>query len=142
MTGEAMKTPPKRTLPYNAVIKKIESYERIVEKGAEFVKVPLGDVEALTEQMEESQDIRAYDRAKMEGGEGFPQDVMRRIVHGEHPMQVIREWRGLTQAALAKALDSKSAYISQIETGNREGSLSFMARVAEVLDVKLDDLVV
>ena len=80
----------KKSLPYNTVIKRLKSYERITVKGAEFVKVPAGDMAALADQMEEAEDIRAYDRAKAEGGEGFPSDVMRRIVRGETPMKVIR----------------------------------------------------
>ena len=135
-----MKTVKKKTKAYNAAIKKIYSARRVVEKGKEFLKVPVKDIEALAEQLEDTDDIRAYDRAKAEDGEAFPHDVMRRIVRGESPMKAIREWRGLTQSQLAKAVQSKPAYISQIETGNREGSLSFMAQVAEALDVRLDDL--
>ena len=62
-------------------------------------------------------------------------------MRGESPIKVFREYRGLTQAKLAEVADTSSAYLSQLETGRRDGSLKLMRRLADALRVELDDLV-
>ncbi|WP_207779353.1 helix-turn-helix domain-containing protein [Zavarzinia aquatilis] len=51
------------------------------------------------------------------------------------------EHRGLSARALADRAGLSQAYVSQIETGKREGSISAMKVLAGALNVGLDDLV-
>jgi len=64
-----------------------------------------------------------------------PWDVAKRIVAGENAIKVYREWRGLTQEALARKVDSAKAYISQIETGAKPGGRAILRKIAAALAV-------
>ena len=46
-----------------------------------------------------------------------------RILNGENLVRVWREHRGLTVSALAQMAGIAQPYLSQIETGKREGTL-------------------
>lgn len=61
--------------------------------------------------------MAAFDRAMAEGGEGLPHAFMRRIVAGEAPLRVWRDWRGLTQAALSARSGVNRVQIADIEAG-------------------------
>jgi DNA-binding XRE family transcriptional regulator len=87
-----------------------------------------------------SEDIAAFDHAKAESGETFPEEIAVRLIGGEHPVKVFREYRGLTQQALADAAGTTAAYVSQIETGVRVGGRKTLAKFAEVLGVERADL--
>ena len=69
------------------------------------------------------------------GGETFPDEVAARLVAGEHPVKVLREHRHLTQQQLAAEVGIRALYLSQIETGRRQGSRALMRRLAEALAV-------
>ena len=86
-------------------------------------------------------DEELYDIAKAEAGEFFPADIAKRLVAGDHPIKVYREYRGMTQADLATRADISPMYLSQIETGNRGGSTKVIAAIATALHVGIGDLI-
>ena len=94
-----------------------------------------GDAEALLS------DEELYARAKAEGGESFPAEVVDRLLAGQNPIRVYRDHRGMTQGALAAAAGIHPVYLSQIETGKRTGSAKTLAAIAETLGVAVDDLI-
>lgn len=112
--------------------------------GEEMVVMPLTEYEALIEAAEDADDIRAAieARARIETGESefIPFDFAVRIIAGEHPIRVWREYRGLKVGELAKTAGISQAYLSQIEGAKRKGSLSTMRALARALRVDLDDL--
>lgn len=86
-------------------------------------------------------DEELYDLAKAAPREpGVPQMVMRRLIDGENPLKVYREWRGLTQQALATQASVTPGYISQVERGSRSLSAKARAQFAELLGILPDDL--
>lgn len=101
----------------------------------EYERLADGGLEALLS------DGELYDRAKSEGGESFPVEVVDRLLAGENPTRVYREHRGMTQGELAAAAGVHRVYLSQIETGKRKGSTKTLAAVAEALGVIVDDLI-
>jgi transcriptional regulator with XRE-family HTH domain len=60
---------------------------------------------------------------------------------GAHPIRVWRQHRGLTQQQLAKAAGISVPYLSQIESGKRQGSAEVLAAIAKELGLSLDDIV-
>lgn len=82
-----------------------------------------------------------YDLALEEGGESFPIEVVDRLLSGVNPIKVYREYRGMSQKALAARIQISPVYLSQIETGRRVGSARTLASIAKALEVSLDDLV-
>ena len=64
-------------------------------------------------------DEALYDEARAEGGEFFPAEVVDRLLAGENPIRVYRNYRRMTQKQLAEAAGINPVYLSQIETGKR-----------------------
>jgi DNA-binding XRE family transcriptional regulator len=112
----------------------------IEKKGRRFAVVPLKHFEQLKRDAEMLDDIRAYDAAKTRKEEAFPSDVAARLVTGESPIRVFREYRGLTQEQLAKSARIARAYLAQIEAGRKEGSVSVLRAIAAALKLDLDDV--
>ncbi len=84
----------------------------------------------LVEDTEMLQDIRDVDEALQEianGEEVIPAHVPYAIIlDGENPVKVWREYREMTQQALAQAAGISASYLSQIETGKREGTTAVL----------------
>ena len=115
------------------------------EKPA-FAVLPYDEYEALIERMELLEDLQAckdFDERLARGEEELiPHDVVVRLIDGANPVKVWREHRGLTQNELGTELGLSGAYISQIESGKRDGTVKVYAALAKALDVDIDDLVV
>jgi ribosome-binding protein aMBF1 (putative translation factor) len=112
--------------------------------GDRLAVVPLAEYERLQKAVEMLEDVSAYDEAKRKLAAGdeelVPQDIANRLIDGENPIRVWREYRGLSGRALAEAAGMSAAYLSQIESGRRDGSFDTMRRIANILKVSLDDL--
>jgi DNA-binding XRE family transcriptional regulator len=104
------------------------------------VTIPQAEYERLVADSEMLADLAAYDAAKAEAGEGMPLAVFSRIISGENPVKVIREWRGLTQAELARRSDLHRVQLHDIESGKSRGSVETLKAIAVALDVPLDDV--
>lgn len=113
--------------------------------GEQMVILPRKEYEQLCEAAEDTADVLAYDEAKrrLAAGEDemIPAEFADRILDGENPVRVWREYRGLSVKNLAEKADISGAYLSQIEGGSREGSISTMKALASALSLDLDDLV-
>ena len=109
-------------------------------RGETLVILPLEEYEALLDQS----DLAAADKVKsdIEAGrdELVPSQVVKRILEGEQPVRVWRNHRGLSARELAAATGLSAPYISEIESGKKEGSLSAIRKIAEALNIQLDDL--
>lgn len=110
-----------------------------------FVVLPEADYKRLVSisaDTEAGAIIDAFRRNLAGGGEELiPADIAKRLIAGENPVRVWRQHRGMTAAELAQAAGLSQAFVSQIETGKREGSISAMKAIADALAVTLDDLV-
>lgn len=114
-------------------------------EGKQVVVIPADDYRILLEKAEMLDDVAAYDRAKDALAAGdeelVPAVVVNAILDGENPVRVWRQHRGMSQVQLAEAADISQAYLAQIETRKREGTLGLYRSLADVLGVDLDDLV-
>jgi hypothetical protein len=70
----------------------------------------------------------------------LPASFAARIAAGESPIRVWREYRGLSQSALAKAAEISVPYLSQLEKQIRSGSKKVLKNIAEGLNIPLDML--
>ena len=116
---------------------------QIIEKNGkpEWAVIPYREYRRLSEAAEMAEDVRDFDEAVSRDEEAVPHAMVQRLVTGERPVKVWREYRGLTQAALARAARITPAYLSQIETGAREGSVRVLTALARTLQVDVEDLV-
>lgn len=112
--------------------------------GDQLVILPMAEYERLVEAAEDAADVRAYDeiKRKLAAGEEelIPSAIVDRILDGENKVRVWREHRGLSAKDLAETAGISAAYLSQIETGARDGSFATMKRIAAALRLSVDDL--
>ena len=112
--------------------------------GERMVVLPEKEFLALREAAEDRMDAEAIlrFREKLAAGEEelVPAEIVNRILDGENKVRVWRSHRGLTARDLAAASGLSAPYISEIESGKKEGSLSAMKKIAEALKVDLDDI--
>lgn len=113
--------------------------------GEEMVVLPVAEYEALLEAIEMAEDVAAYDEAKRRKAagedEGVPSEFVYRLMDGENPVRVWRDFRGLSAKDLAAAAGISATYLSEIETGKKDGSLSVLKAIARVLRIDLEDMV-
>ncbi|AWB23865.1 XRE family transcriptional regulator [Methylobacterium currus] len=72
--------------------------------------------------------------------EWIPAPIVDRLLSGESRVRVWREHRGLNAAAPAEQAGLSQAFLSQIETGKRDGAIDTCRKIAAVRNVSLDDL--
>ena len=97
-------------------------------------------VKQMLKAYEDMLDIRAFDEAKKRGAETFPKALVDRLIAGENRLRIYREYRGLTQAALASASGVSRDMIAMIETDKKTGSVTTIKKLARALAVELEDL--
>lgn len=96
----------------------------------------------LSNDAEDLKAVRQFkDRISRGEEELLPAAMVDAILNGENRIRVWREHRGLSAAALAKRAGIAAAYLSQIETGKRDGTVETYRKLAEALRVSLDDLI-
>ncbi len=69
----------------------------------------------------------------------LPSEVMEKITLGQDSaIKIIRKHRGMTQAELAQASEISRPYLTEIETGKKDGSIRALKAIAGALDVSLE----
>lgn len=97
------------------------------------------DVERLADAIEALEARAAF--AATRGEETLPAAIVRRLAAGDIPVRVLREHRGLSAGELARRAGISASYLSEIETGRKPGSAQALRRLAEALDVQIEDLI-
>ncbi|WP_339848752.1 helix-turn-helix domain-containing protein [uncultured Nisaea sp.] len=99
------------------------------------------DLMAANQFDEDAETLRIYreSMAAIERGEdiALPEAVWDRLEARESPVRVLREFRSMTQKELAEAAGISQSYLSEIERGAREGTLSTIKAIAKALAVPL-----
>ena len=118
----------------------------VTPAGERLVVLPEADYRALVEAAEDAADSEALAafRARLEAGEEelIPSEVVDRLLSGESRVRVWREYRGLRIAELAERAGIAAAYLSQIETGKRDGTVETYRKLAAALGLGLEDLLI
>lgn len=73
--------------------------------------------------------------------EFIPSEIVDRLLAGENKVKVWRGHRGLSARELAEKTGLSASYISEIESGRKEGSISAMKKIAAAMGLDLDDVV-
>jgi DNA-binding XRE family transcriptional regulator len=117
----------------------------------ETITLTRADFDALVHAAEDAADLaaveahRSYeDRVGWETARRnyLTADEARRLLAGASAVRVWREKRGMTQRALAEAAEIAVGYLAEIEGGKKPGSAGALRRIAGVLDVPMEELVV
>lgn len=111
----------------------------------QMVTIPKAEYDRLCALEEDFADARAAlaIEARIAAGEEelVPAAVVDRLIDGEAPLRVWREFRGFTQSALARETGVSRVQIVEIEAGRNAGSARTLRKLADALDIALDDLV-
>lgn len=105
------------------------------------VVVPIAEWQRIEAALEDRADAAAVLAYLDQPSEAFPDTVLTAILAGTPPIKALREYRGLTQARLARAAGTSSVYISQIERGEREAGRALVRKLAKALKVDPELLV-
>ncbi|MDO8349560.1 MAG: helix-turn-helix transcriptional regulator [Gallionella sp.] len=118
--------------------------QTIAQNGqAAFVVVSIAEWEALMARLEERDDTAEAARqmaAIRAGEEMLPAGMVARLISGENPLKVWREYRGFTLRALAAEIGISSAAVSKIETGKSHPSVATLGKLAVALGCDMEDL--
>lgn len=96
----------------------------------------------MRENLEDATDSAALRRARAENakGEPLPATSFHRILHGENPVRVWREFRGMQIAELADAAGVSSTWLADIEMNGSSSSEKILKHLAEALGVHVDEI--
>lgn len=106
---------------------------------ADIVVVPRARFEEIEELLEDRAAEASFHRTRDE--ESFPAEVANRLMDGDNPVRVFREYRGMKARELARTVGKSPAYLSEIETGKKPGSVAVLRQIADALGVDLENLV-
>ena len=112
---------------------------------SEFVTIPRVEYERLRAMEEDFADIQTAlaVEARIASGadELVPEHVADRLIDRESPLRVWREYRGLSQSALARSSGVNRVQIVEIESGHNSGSVHTLRKLADALQVAVDDII-
>ena len=104
-------------------------YDLLHIQGKPYVLVPLHDFRAMT------------GRGGADNDNTLPPEILDQLAARQrHPLRILRDHRGLTQAELAKKAGISRPYLTEIETGRKEGSIRAMKALAQVLETDISFL--
>ena len=111
--------------------------------GEEYAVVPRAEYEALRDAVAGDAMDATIIRSVLEDPdqELVPFELVERIADGEHPVRVWRNYRGMKAGELATIANVAASYLSDIENGKKPGSVKAMKRIADALNVTVDDLI-
>ncbi|TXN24699.1 MULTISPECIES: helix-turn-helix domain-containing protein [Methylobacterium] len=117
----------------------------VTPAGERLVMLSEADFKLLAEAAEDNADrlaVQEYRRRLAAGEEELvPSEIVDRLLSGESRIRVWREHRGMTAKVLAEEAGIAQPFLSQIETGKREGTVDTLRSLADALGVTIDDLV-
>jgi DNA-binding XRE family transcriptional regulator len=110
-----------------------------------FAVLPYDEYIALRELAEDAQDAASLARFAKGYASGkeetVPVEVVDRLLVGDSLLGVWREFRGMTAAQVAAAVQITPAHISKIESGKGEPSVALLKKLARVLRIDIEALV-
>jgi DNA-binding XRE family transcriptional regulator len=119
--------------------------EKITRDGKEYAVLPLATLKKLLTDAEMLTDVVAFDAAKRRLARGddelVPLALTERRLTGESRVKIWREYRALTQAALAIKAKVSRSMIAAIESGHKIGGIETLKKLAAALEVEIDQLV-
>jgi DNA-binding XRE family transcriptional regulator len=102
------------------------NYDIIHISGKPHVLVPVHDYTALKNAGSNS---------------NLPKEILEKLTVGkDSAIKVVRKYRGMTQGDLAEAAGISRPYLTEIETGRKDGSIRALKSIAGALDVSLEIL--
>lgn len=107
--------------------------------GDDLAVLPRKDYEALIERLaeleEDEADLALYDQRKAGINPALPAELSTRILKGESLLKAIRNWRDMTQMQVEHQTGIAQGYLSDLESGRRNGADETLKKLAKVYQV-------
>ena len=108
----------------------------------EWAVIPYRDYLRLIKQESSHEELVGFYKDLNTSKEEFlPELFANRLIDGENAIRVWREYRRMTQTELANLAHISKAYLSQLENDQRKASSKVLAKLANLLNVMVDDLI-
>ncbi len=104
----------------------------------EWVVIPYDEYQRLLELEEDFEDLQDLNFALANPPEKIPMEIASRLLKGENPILVWREYRRFTQPQLALTCHIDPQVLFELETRQREPSLQVLQKLARTLRVDLE----
>ncbi len=116
---------------------------QFIEKSgqAEYAVIPVVEYNQLLHKAEQLDELLTFDKAVAFDEETLPHDMVCQLVAGHNKIKVWREYRGMTQAALAKQTGLDFLVISSLEIDEYQFTDELVKLIATALLIDVDDLV-
>jgi ribosome-binding protein aMBF1 (putative translation factor) len=103
------------------------------------VVLSLESYDQIREQLEELEDIKSYINSKENKEETLPFTLVEELISSdESKVKIMRKYRDLSIADLAKKVDITEGYLSQIENSKRKGTVEVFKKLAKALDIDIE----
>jgi DNA-binding XRE family transcriptional regulator len=113
--------------------------------GERLAVIPEAVYLRMLEALEDRADAEAarlvLDQLASSETEMIPSEFVNRLIDGENTVKVWREFRGLTIDSLAERAGISESELSEIENDLSDGRLGTIKKIADALDISVDDLV-
>jgi DNA-binding XRE family transcriptional regulator len=113
--------------------------------GNRLAVLPESEYMEMKNALDDAADTTAVQRFqdKLAAGkeELIPSEFANRLIDGDNPIKVWREYRKMKAYELAETIGISQSHMSSLETDQREPSVSLLKKLAEALSVSVDDLI-
>jgi DNA-binding XRE family transcriptional regulator len=106
--------------------------------GEELAILPRAELERMIAALNHAKALADYRSGR---DPALTADETRELLAASSPLAFWRRKRGLTQAQFAKQAGVAQNYVSDLETGKREGSPAQWLRMAHILQIPIEDLI-
>jgi hypothetical protein len=118
----------------------------VTPKGERLIVIPEAEYRILVEAAEDAADreaVRRFEAALATGEEELiPAEFVNRLIEGESPVRVWREFRGLSAEEVAERVGIELPALAALEGSEPLEASDTLERIAGVLRVDLEDLVI
>jgi len=118
---------------------------QLIEKGGkpEWAVIPYKEYQELIKVYDYFDDETLFAQAmeRNKDNETIPHELVLRLVNGENPIRVWRQYRGKTMEELAKQIGVTQSYLSQLESSKRHASQKVLKLLAANLSVDIEELI-
>lgn len=109
--------------------------------GSELVVITRAEYDALVNRLDEDEeDVAIFDARMAElqsgGAAALPREVAQLMLNGDSLLKALRKWRDQTQLYLEFKTGLSQSYISDLESGKKQGTPETLRKIADALQIE------
>jgi DNA-binding Xre family transcriptional regulator len=109
--------------------------------GSELVVITRAEYDALISRLDEDEeDVAIFDarmaELKKDEAAVLPQEVAQLMLNGDSLLKALRKWRDQTQLYLEFKTGLSQSYISDLESGKKQGTPETLRKIAAALEIE------